>query len=248
MSSARSNREVRRTSANLGNEVAVARARLATLRASLQSVTGEMSANSADSVRLRELEREAAASREVYESYLQRYQEIADQDQLNTSDARLLAYAREPRSPSSPKLRISLAIAIAAGLFMGLAAGVIAELFDQSVKNADELEAKVGYPRHRVDPDYLQAHDAPDAAGRAAPFRLSGRPADVGLHRSAARAAHGDRLFQARFLGEGRRDHLGAAGRRQDHDLDVPRARCGHVWSACLVVDCDLRKQIASTT
>ncbi|WP_395645021.1 GumC family protein [Terricaulis sp.] len=139
-------REVARLVANLGNEVSVARARLRQMEASLHTATGDLSNNSTASVRLRELEREAAASRQVYESYLQRYQEIADQDQLNTSDARLLAYARVPRAPSSPQLRISIAIAIALGLFLGLAAGVIAEVLDQSVKNADELEAKVGYP------------------------------------------------------------------------------------------------------
>lgn len=139
-------REMQRITVNLGNEVGVARARLATLQQSLRSAAGDLSDNSSDSVRLRELEREAAASREVYESYLQRYQEIADQDQLNTSDARLLAYASTPTSPSSPKLRIALALAIAVGLMLGIGAGVIAELFDQSVKNADDLEAKVGYP------------------------------------------------------------------------------------------------------
>ncbi|GIK47581.1 MAG: polysaccharide biosynthesis tyrosine autokinase [Hyphomonadaceae bacterium] len=139
-------REIQRISVNLGNEVAVARARLATLQQSMREAAGDLSSNSSASVRLRELEREAAASREVYESYLQRYQEIADQDQLNVSDARLLTYASTPTSPASPQLRIALALAIAAGLFLGLGAGVIAEILDQSVKNADDLEAKVGYP------------------------------------------------------------------------------------------------------
>jgi exopolysaccharide transport family protein len=139
-------REIQRITVNLGDEVAVARARLATLQGSLHSATGDLSSNSSASVRLRELEREAAASRQVYEAYLQRYQEIADQDQLNTSDARLLAYAAQPTSPSSPKLRISLALAIAAGLFLGLGIGVLLEMFDQSVKNADDLESLVGHP------------------------------------------------------------------------------------------------------
>ncbi len=139
-------REIQRISVNLGNEVSVARARLSTLQQSMREATGDLSSNSSSSVRLRELEREAAASREVYESYLQRYQEIADQDQLNTSDARLMAYASRPTSPSSPKLRISLALAIAIGLMLGIGAGIIAEILDQSVKNADDLEAKVGYP------------------------------------------------------------------------------------------------------
>jgi polysaccharide biosynthesis transport protein len=139
-------REIQRISINLGNEVSVARARLGTLQNSLREAAGDLNDNSSSGVRLRELEREAAASREVYESYLQRYQEIADQDQLNISDARLMTYADLPTSPSSPKLRIALALAIALGLMLGFGAGVIAEMFDQSVKNADDLEAKVGHP------------------------------------------------------------------------------------------------------
>lgn len=139
-------REITRISVNLGNEVSVARARLATLQNSLRAAAGDLNENSSSSVRMRELEREAAASREVYESYLQRYQEIADQDQLNISDARLMTYAEVPGSPSSPKLRIALALAIALGLLLGIGAGVVAEVLDQSVKNADDLEAKVGHP------------------------------------------------------------------------------------------------------
>ncbi len=139
-------REIQRISANLANEVAVARARLQTLQNSLSDATGDLSNNSAESVRLRELEREATASREVYESYLQRYQEIADQDQLNTSDARLMNYASVPTRPSSPQLRVALALAIAAGLLLGVAVGIALEMFDQSVKNAEDLEARVGHP------------------------------------------------------------------------------------------------------
>jgi exopolysaccharide transport family protein len=144
------NRQLReatvRILAGLADEVNVARARLNTLRGSLSAATGELGSNSSANVRLRELEREAAASRQVYESYLQRYQEIADQDQLNTSDARLLSYAQQPNSPSSPKLRVALAMAIALGLMLGIGAGVAVEILDRSVKNADELEAKTGVP------------------------------------------------------------------------------------------------------
>lgn len=140
------NEATQRILIGLSDDVNVARARYNTLRGSLSSATGELGSNSNASVRMRELEREAAASRQVYESYLQRYQEIADQDQLNTSDARLLAYANEPHRPASPQLRISLALAIALGLIFGIGAGIAVEILDRSVKNADELEAKTGVP------------------------------------------------------------------------------------------------------
>ncbi|HRO02963.1 MAG TPA: GumC family protein, partial [Terricaulis sp.] len=75
-------REIQRISVNLGNEVSVARARLATLQNSMRAAAGDLNENSSSSVRLRELEREAAASRQVYEAYLQRYQGSAIADRL----------------------------------------------------------------------------------------------------------------------------------------------------------------------
>lgn len=138
--------EIGRISVNLANEVEVSRARLRTLQGSLGQVTGELSANSGESVRLRELEREATASREVYEAYLQRYEEIANQDQLNMSDASLMAYALRPGTPAEPNLKMSLIIALGLGIFLGIATGALLETFDQSVKNADDLENRLGVP------------------------------------------------------------------------------------------------------
>jgi capsular exopolysaccharide synthesis family protein len=94
------------------------------------------------SARLRELEREAQSSREVYESYLERYQDVANQGLAN---ARLLSYAAMPSSPSSPNLRNALVLTLVIGLLLGLGAGTIAELSDQSVKNAEDIDSKVGY-------------------------------------------------------------------------------------------------------
>ncbi|MES1156679.1 MAG: polysaccharide biosynthesis tyrosine autokinase [Alphaproteobacteria bacterium] len=136
--------EIQRIAANLSNEVDVARARLRTLQGSLSQVTGQLNADSADSVHLHEVEREAAASREVYEAYLQRYQEIANQDQLNMSDARLMAYAQRPGAPAEPNFKLSLVIALALGIAVGVAVGIALEIFDQSVKNADDIEKQVG--------------------------------------------------------------------------------------------------------
>jgi capsular exopolysaccharide synthesis family protein len=106
----------------------------------------DYSGNSNASERLQDLERQATESREIYESYLERYQNFADQTQFSGSSARLLSHAALPTAPSSPQLRIALALALGLGLLLGFGAGALAELFDHSVKNADDLEAKVGYP------------------------------------------------------------------------------------------------------
>lgn len=141
-------REVQRISSNLEADVTRARSRVQSLQqAARNSVPASRPAASEDSAaRLRELENEAQASRELYETFLERYQNSADQTQFGTPMARLLSAAALPTEPSSPQLRFALLVMIAAGLLLGLVAGLLAELFDQSVKNADDLEAKVGVP------------------------------------------------------------------------------------------------------
>ncbi len=140
---ARIDREVQRAMADLNGQVAAARAHVESLQQSLRASSGELRGTASASERLQELEREAAQSRQVYESFLQRQQAVPTGP--TAVDARLLSHASLPAAPSSPQLRVAIAIAIAAGLLFGLGAGALVELFDKSVKNADDLEAKVGH-------------------------------------------------------------------------------------------------------
>jgi succinoglycan biosynthesis transport protein ExoP len=141
-------REVQRISGNLEGDVTRARSRLnalqAAARAQNQPQRPAPTPDAGASDRLQQLETEAQTARELYETFLQRYQNSADQSEFNSPTAQLLSRASLPSQPSSPELRFALLMMVAAGLLLGLGAGLVAELFDQSVKNADDLEAKVG--------------------------------------------------------------------------------------------------------
>lgn len=137
-------REIQRASVELTDQASAARVRLESLQQSLRATSGDLRGATGASDRLRELEQEALESRQVYEGFLERQQAIVGQG-ASAADARLLSYASLPSAPSSPQLRIALALAIAAGLLLGLGAGALIDMFDQSVKNADDLEAKVGH-------------------------------------------------------------------------------------------------------
>lgn len=139
-------REVQRLSVSLGVEVSRARAQVQALQGSLRSAVGDLPRSTpGSSDRLSELETAARDSRQIYENFLDRYQQSADSSSFN-SNARLLSYASRPNAPSSPQLRLALPLALALGFVLAMAAGAIAELFDRSVKNVDDLEAKVGHP------------------------------------------------------------------------------------------------------
>jgi polysaccharide biosynthesis transport protein len=141
-------REVQRISGTLESDVARARSRVnalqAAVRAQNQRQRPAATTNAGATDRLQQLETEAQTARELYETFLQRYQHSADQSEFNAPTAQLLSRASLPLRPSSPDLLFALLMMVAAGLLLGIGAGLIAELFDQSVKNADDLEAKVG--------------------------------------------------------------------------------------------------------
>ncbi|HEV3184576.1 MAG TPA: GumC family protein [Xanthobacteraceae bacterium] len=72
-------------------------------------------------VKLRELEREAEASRAVYESFLVRTREIREQERLDTANVRILADAQAPEGRSFPPRRVLLLPAL---LVLGLVGGI----------------------------------------------------------------------------------------------------------------------------
>ena len=90
------------------------------MQSSLGDVRGQLAGNSDAMVRLRELEREAAAARTVYESFLQRFHEISDQGNIRTTTTQLVSAATIPTRKSSPSLRLALMVSLALGLALGL--------------------------------------------------------------------------------------------------------------------------------
>jgi capsular exopolysaccharide synthesis family protein len=139
-------RELRRFASALAAETTRARAQLQSLQQSMRPAAPAATPDEDASDRLRELERDATAARELYESYLERIRQSTGQSEFSAPTARLLTYASLPVSPTSPKWGAALAAALAVGLLLAILAGVLAELFDRSVKNTEDLECKVGHP------------------------------------------------------------------------------------------------------
>jgi capsular exopolysaccharide synthesis family protein len=144
--------EVGRIAERSRNEMEVARSRLGTLRGTLGATSGQLANNNEDQVRLRELEREAAAARAVYESFLQRSHEIAGQGAMGDITARVVSDASPPRMPSSPRPLLGIVAALLAGLIAGALAGLGAEALDDSLKSTDEIEQDIGVPALAVVP------------------------------------------------------------------------------------------------
>ena len=138
--------EVRKTIEGLRNDVAVARARERTLADGVAELEDRSVTLSRASVELRQLEREAEADRLIYETFLNRFRETSEQEDLQTADARLLARATPPLAPSAPNRRKILAVAGAGGAGLGLGLVVLLEMLANTFRAATEVTARTGRP------------------------------------------------------------------------------------------------------
>jgi capsular exopolysaccharide synthesis family protein len=136
--------EVHRLTENLGIEADVARARVSALQGHLGGVRQELVSDNAQMVRVRELERGAAAARGVYEAFLQRHQELADGAAGVGGEAQLITEASPPPHSVSKSTPLMLGVAFALAAILGAMAALIAERFSSLVNTADDVERKTG--------------------------------------------------------------------------------------------------------
>ncbi len=105
-------------------ELEQARRALDTLNGETRTLRGSVSVDDQALVKLRELEREAAARTALYQTFLTRAGETAQRQQIDATDVRVITPATAPPRPTWPP---SPAVAAAAGFVLGLllAAGAL---------------------------------------------------------------------------------------------------------------------------
>ena len=93
---------------------------------------------------LKQLEREAQSNRALYESFLNRFKELREQQDIQRADARILAYAWPSGSPSSPNYKTGLFGAFIVGCLLGMAGAIAAEKLDRVFRSASQVEKATG--------------------------------------------------------------------------------------------------------
>jgi len=138
--------EVRRIEGSTENEYRVAISREDSIAASLTGLKGESAQNSQAAIRLRELEREAAATRTLFESFLARFKETTQQESLQTADSRIVERATRPTSPSKPNKKIIAIVGFILSLGAGIGAAYLLETLDNGFRTAEQVEAALNVP------------------------------------------------------------------------------------------------------
>ncbi|MCH9053368.1 MAG: polysaccharide biosynthesis tyrosine autokinase [Proteobacteria bacterium] len=138
------NPEVRRIVQGLRNEVAVARARAASLMRELDKLKKEVGGLNTQEIKLRALQREASASLSLLENLLARSKETTSQQDFQQADANILSYAAVPQIPSYPNKGLMFAIATIMGGFLGVLLAFVFEQLDQGFRSTEQVERLLG--------------------------------------------------------------------------------------------------------
>lgn len=138
--------EVTRITTVLENDVAVAAARAQTIESQLAGLKTRSTTNREAEVRLRELERQAATSRSLYEAFLARFKETREQQEIVEPDSRLVAIASPPSKPSTPGAKLFAAAGLLASGMIATILALLLDRLDRGLRSAREVEAALGLP------------------------------------------------------------------------------------------------------
>ncbi|MCK6418589.1 MAG: polysaccharide biosynthesis tyrosine autokinase [Alphaproteobacteria bacterium] len=128
------------------NEVHFAQARVEALEGGLRELSGQRQEDNEAMIRLRALEREAEATRLIYDTFLEAYKRSDNQEELQDAQARVISYAIVPQAPSYPNRMLLLSLSAAISLFIGLAMAILIEKLDNTFRSANQLENMIGFP------------------------------------------------------------------------------------------------------
>jgi succinoglycan biosynthesis transport protein ExoP len=125
------------------NEWEVARSREKAIEDRLASLVGAAASTNRTLVTLRELERESESYRTLYQSMLQRNQEVLQAQSVPVSESRLIISAWPPDRPSYPKPLPILAVALILGGGIGVSLGVLREFLDAAFRTPQQVRQEL---------------------------------------------------------------------------------------------------------
>ncbi|MFC5758229.1 polysaccharide biosynthesis tyrosine autokinase [Rhizobium sp. GCM10022189] len=136
--------ELNRIAESYKSDLDVAQTRQKSLEDSVTRATQVSAAAGETQVELRELERKADSYRNLYQSFLTRFQEAVQQQSFPITDARVITRAQTPDRPSAPKKPLVLAVAIFLGLAAGSTIAAFREFRDRFFRTGDQVREILG--------------------------------------------------------------------------------------------------------
>jgi capsular exopolysaccharide synthesis family protein len=209
------------------------------LRRKVDELKGEVLSLQDRTIQYNILQREVDTNRELYNGLLQRFKEVGVAGGVGINNVSIVDQAEIPQHPFKPKLKLNLLLAVVLGLFGGVGLAFLFEHLDDTVKDAEDLERRLGIPALGVIPLEKPRRQAGDAAPLAISAQADPRSAFAEAYRSTrtalqfATAEGAPKTLLVTSTGPGEGKSTTALS------LAINFARLG---KATLLIDADLRK------
>ncbi|MFC6623267.1 GumC family protein [Novosphingobium panipatense] len=154
-------REVARASSGVGQDVRVASQRVGAIQGAIGGARGRLLAGNNASVRLAELERVAESSRQLYQTFLDRYRVQLATRGTEKSKADIISRAQTPRLPSSPDILVYMIGGLAIGIVAAVGLALALEWRENGIRTRTEAEEFTGLKVISSLPD-IATMDEPD--------------------------------------------------------------------------------------
>ncbi len=135
-------------------DVSASRAREGSLRDSLQNLQKSSAKEGQTEVQLRELDRQAESNRTLYENFLNRFKQTSAQQDIQQADARIIAPAQDPTTPSYPRTGLLLEMAFAGSILLGIVGAIGVERLDNGFRTGEQFEKLTQVPMLGLVPNF----------------------------------------------------------------------------------------------
>lgn len=132
--------EVARLVENLKNEYEVADTHERHLAQTIAQMKEQQVDTKDAGVELKELEREAASNKQIFEALLARFKQTSGTQDFQLPDAHIVEKADIPLYPASPKRKQIVLLAIITGLILGMGLAVLLELMAPGVSRPEDVK------------------------------------------------------------------------------------------------------------
>lgn len=126
------------------SDVEIALTQVNSIKNSIAQLRQTSTTNDSAMVKLRALEQESDTLKTLYSTFLQKSQELQQQQSFPVTDARIISDASIAFVPSSPKKALVVAIGILVGALIGSAFGLLREWRDRGFRTASQVRDELG--------------------------------------------------------------------------------------------------------
>jgi polysaccharide biosynthesis transport protein len=133
--------ELNRIAESIKSDYEIAKGRVQTLDANLNSLISDTQLTNRDRIGLRDLESTARIYHSIYDNFLNRYMEAAQQQSFPFTESRVISAAEPPTYQSAPNTHNVLLTAAFLGLMLGFATGLLREAIDRVFRTRHQVEA-----------------------------------------------------------------------------------------------------------